>query len=74
MTMSRDATGIDALRNYSEGRLSRGEAIQMLRIRDYAGLLVALGDAGFPSPPNSQAVVDADNNAFDIIWNAPRRS
>jgi hypothetical protein len=73
MTISRDAAGIDALRRYSESRLSRSEAIRMLRIRDDAGLLVALGDAGFPLPKLPQAVVDADTKTFDILWNAPPR-
>mgnify|MGYP000984615517 FL=1 len=73
MTMSRDTVGIDALRNYSEGRLSSGEALQVLRLRDHAGLLVALGDAGFPLPSQHQALVDADAKTFDTIWNAPRR-
>ena len=35
----------DPLVAYSEGRLSRNEAIRMLGLRDYAQLLVALGDA-----------------------------
>lgn len=74
MTMSRDAAGIDALRKYSEGRLSRSEAIQMLRLPDHAGLPVALGDAGFPLPSQHQALVDADVTTFDVLWNASRRS
>lgn len=39
-----------ALKAYSEGRLSRDNAIQQLGLRDYAELLVALGDADLPMP------------------------
>ena len=40
----------DPLLAYSQGQLSRSEAIRMLGRRDYAELLVALGDADLPMP------------------------
>jgi hypothetical protein len=73
MTISRDSDSIDALRRSSAGRLTRGEAIRILRRRDGAGLIVALGDAGFPLPAQVRAVAAADAETFDTIWNAPQR-
>ena len=40
----------DPLLAYSQGRLVRSEAIRLLGLRDYAELLVALGDADLPMP------------------------
>lgn len=40
----------DPLMAYSQGRLSRADAIRLLGLRDYADLLVALGDADLPMP------------------------
>ena len=45
----------DPLLAYSQGRLARNEAIRRLGLRDYAELLVALGDADLPLPLPSTA-------------------
>jgi hypothetical protein len=53
---------------FSHGRLSRGEAIRQLGLRDYAELLVKLGDADLPMPlPPAQ---DIENQAllFAKLW------
>jgi len=46
----RDAVVSDPLVSYSKGLLARNEAIRLLGLRDYAELLVALGDADLPMP------------------------
>lgn len=48
-----------ALEAYSEGRLSRDDAIRQFGLRDYAGLLVALGDVGLPMPMPPETEVEA---------------
>ena len=40
----------DALKAYADGMIRRDEAIRRVGVREYAGLLVALGDSGL-SPP-----------------------
>lgn len=66
----RDAKRLIALRlrrafeGYSEGRLSREDAIQRLGLRDYAELLVALGDAGLSMPIASEAEIEAQVETF----------
>ncbi|MFM2045207.1 MAG: hypothetical protein RLY86_3783 [Pseudomonadota bacterium] len=40
----------DPLLAYSQRRLSRHDAVQRLGLRDYADLLVRLGDSDFPLP------------------------
>ncbi|ABD86295.1 hypothetical protein [Rhodopseudomonas palustris] len=58
----------DPLLAYSQGQLSRNEAIRLLGLRDYAALLVALGDADLPMP--SQPPQDIENQAtsFTKLW------
>lgn len=45
-----DSIVADPLVSYSRGLLARDEAIRLLGLRDYAELLVALGDAELPMP------------------------
>ena len=45
-----DVVVADPLVSYSRGLLARDEAIRLLGLRDYAELLVALGDADLPMP------------------------
>jgi hypothetical protein len=42
------------LLSYSKGELSREDAIRELGLRDYAELLIALGDADLPLPQPPQ--------------------
>lgn len=61
----------DPLLSYAQGRLARSEAVRLLGLRDYAELLVVLGDADLPMPlPPSD---DVENQAvtFTELWNEP---
>ncbi|CAO3426853.1 DUF6364 family protein [Azospirillum endophyticum] len=63
-----DPLADDPLLAYSQGRLARNEAIRRLGLRDYAELLVALGDADLPMP--SPPPHDIENQAvtFARLW------
>ena len=58
----------DALQAYAEGMIGRDEAIRRVGVRDYADLLVALGDAGLspPRPPKHQ--IENEAATFSRIW------
>lgn len=58
----------DPLLAYSKGLLSRTETVRRLGMRDYADLLVALGDADLPMP--LPAAHDIENQAatFVKLW------
>ena len=58
----------DPLRGFSEGRLARADAIRLLGLRDYAELLVALGDAGLPMPLPAPHDVENQAVAFAKLW------
>ena len=58
----------DPLLAYSQGKLGRDEAIGLLGIRDYAELLVALGDADLPMPLPPAHDVENQALAFARIW------
>lgn len=58
----------DPLLAYSQGRLARGEAIRLLGLRDYAELLVALGDADLPMPLPSPDDLDDQAACFVTLW------
>lgn len=60
----------DPLLAYSEGRLARADAIRLLGLRDYAGLLVALGDADLPMPMPPQHEVENQAVTFAKLWRA----
>lgn len=45
-----DTIASDPLVAYSRGLLARNDAIRLLGLRDYAELLVTLGDADLPMP------------------------
>lgn len=49
---------------YSRGQISRQVAIRALKIRDYAELLVALGDADLPIPMPSEEQIAAEVETF----------
>lgn len=66
MQMRRD------LEAFSAGRMSRADAIHRLGLRDYAGLLVALGDADLPIPMPREVEIEAQAEAFEQLWNDQR--
>jgi len=58
----------DPLLAYSKGQLSREDAIRLLGLRDYAELLVALGDADLPMPAPPQHEVENQAITFAKLW------
>lgn len=66
--MLRNTTPDDPLLAYSQGRLARNEAIRLLGLRDYAELLVALGDADLPMPLPPPHDVENQAVTFAKLW------
>lgn len=58
----------DPLLAFSQGRLSRSEAIRRLGLRDYAALLVMLGDADLPLPQPPAHEVENQAVTFAKLW------
>ena len=58
----------DSLLAYSQGRLARNEAIRLLGLRDYAELLVALGDADLPMPLPAHQEIERQVATFAKLW------
>lgn len=58
----------DPLEAYSHGLVTREDAITSLGLRDYADLLVALGDAGRTPPRPPAHVVENEAGTFERIW------
>lgn len=58
----------DPLMLYSRGELSRADAVRELDLRDYAELLVALGDADLPMPMPSPHEIQNQALLFERIW------
>jgi plasmid stability protein len=58
----------DALLAFSRGRLTKEQAVKALRLRDYAELLVALGDADLPLPTLPPHEVENQAATFARIW------
>ena len=52
---------------YSRGQISRQVAISRLRLRDYAELLVALGDAELPMPMPSEEQIEKEVGTFRML-------
>ncbi len=52
---------------YSRGQISSAVAVRSLKIRDYAELLVYLGDAGLPIPMPSDEQIAAEVETFKAI-------
>ncbi len=63
-----DPIADDPLLAYSQGRLARNEAIRVLELRDYAELLVALGDADLPLPLPPPHDVENQAVTFAKLW------
>lgn len=49
---------------YSRGQISHQVAIQALKVRDYAALLVLLGDADLPMPMPSDEQIKREVETF----------
>lgn len=60
----------DPLQAYAAGLLSRRAAIRDAGVRDYAALLVALGDAGLTPPWPPEHEIENQAAMFARIWNA----
>ncbi len=58
----------DPLLAYAQGHLTRNEAIRLLGLRDYAALLVALGDADLPMPMPPPHDVENQAVTFAKLW------
>jgi hypothetical protein len=58
------APELDVLRAYSQGFLSRQNAIRDLGLRDYTNLLVALGDANLSMPLPSDQEIEEQTATF----------
>ena len=61
----------DPLLAYSQGRLARSDAIRLLGLRDYAALLVALGDADLPMPLPPSHEIENQAVTFAKLWRQP---
>jgi hypothetical protein len=61
-------TRSDPLLAFSQGRLSRREAISQLGLRDYAELLVMLGDADLPMPLPPAHDIENQALLFAKLW------
>jgi plasmid stability protein len=57
-----------ALQSYSNGELSREDAIRELGLRDYSQLLIALGDAELPLPLPPQHEIENQAALFERLW------
>lgn len=58
----------DPLLAYSKGLLSSREAVRRLGLRDYADLLVALGDANLPMPLPTAQEIEEQAATFAKLW------
>ncbi len=58
----------DPLLAFSQGRLARSEAIRLLGLRDYAALLVVLGDADLPLPLPPAHETENQAVTFAKLW------
>lgn len=52
---------------YSRGLITRQVAIEQLHVRDYAELLVALGDADLPMPMPSAQQIEQEIKTFRML-------
>lgn len=54
---------------FSRGQITRQVAIEQLHVRDFAELLVALGDADLPMPTPSEAQIEREVETFRMLIN-----
>jgi hypothetical protein len=62
----------DPLLAYSQGRVARNEAIRLLGLRDYAELLVALGDVDLSMPLSAHQEIERQATSFTDLWHQRR--
>lgn len=55
---------------FAEGSITRQDAMDRLRVRDYAGLLVVLGYHGLAPPRPSDQEIEEQAMVFERVWNA----
>jgi hypothetical protein len=60
----------DPLIMFSRGLITKEEAIRLTEVRDYAGLLISLGDADLPLPSLPQSEIDKQATEFVEILSA----
>lgn len=60
----------DPLVQFSRNLLTKEQAVQAAGLRDYAQLLVAMGDADLPLPSLSQAEIDIQAEMFAELLNS----
>jgi len=53
---------------YSRGEISRQVAIRVLKIRDYAELLVYLSDAGLPMPMSPESEIEEQAATMAMLF------
>ena len=68
VTAEPDRTAEDTLQAYAKGMIGRDEAIRRTDVRDYADLLVALGNAGLSPPRPPQHQIENEAATFARIW------
>ncbi|WP_262265529.1 hypothetical protein [Microvirga yunnanensis] len=56
------------LQAYADGRATKERAVEVLGLRDYAELLVWLGDAGIQPPRLPDAEIEEQAETFAQIW------
>ncbi|GAA3977508.1 hypothetical protein [Allohahella marinimesophila] len=58
----------DALLFFSLGKLSKEKAIEALGLRDYAQLLVLMGESDLPLPKRPSDNLDQQVEIFEQLW------
>jgi plasmid stability protein len=58
----------DPLFEFSTGKLSRNDAMKEVGVRDYAGLLIALGQADLPIPIQPAHEIENQAAVFVKLW------
>ena len=62
------ATPAGVLEQYALGLVTKERAVEVLGLRDYSELLIALGAAGLALPIASEAELDEQVETFVRIW------
>ncbi|MEW6451350.1 MAG: hypothetical protein AB1490_11900 [Pseudomonadota bacterium] len=69
ITASPPATSADdPLAAFSNGRMSKDEAVKLLGLRDYSDLLIKLGEADLPLPRLPAHEIENQATTFAKIW------
>jgi hypothetical protein len=68
LTVSAMSAEHDVLRKFSEGRITRKQAMALLYLRDYASLLALLGDAHIPLPTFPRAPAEPFEDQEKDDW------